>query len=550
MSNEFQEMKNIYFENLPEIGLVPNHGRMSDLPSYPLCAKREIFCGPNLENVESKERKYIPTKGRFFNINTILAQLNEKDQKIDVILAPLEASSTCFPSNLSKISCTKIGFIFDTHHLMNPLSTIINYVKREKFTDLFIYAQPAHLHFFYEAGITHTTAFRPHTQDFDIIKKKKNGITYIGSRWKSSHPHRCRMVQFLEKNLPIYNIPFYRYDRLPRAIWKKVLARSRIVVLSSLNGQFTPQINTILSSGALCFVDELSPQTFFGSFFESGKHLVTWSSFNDLLEKLIYYYNHPEEADEIANAGRIQAKKDFTTLKEDYQIIFDFVFNNEIDSRFLAINDKRCISKREEPPQYFNVRVRLYENIQELHRIHESLTLISLTERNFKPTSDLADLPRLSITHAFTSDKLYNEAYSYFQSVGVRDQVRMTRLNKYQKSHLFDIGILETHKETTNWEHLVKKISSLLKMNSLLWILGNLTPKESEFLFKEGFKPYEIRKNPIFLKLRALSRKICFGFWKFGKYPFPYLTIKPPMENVPNLNAYLRGWQSKFPFLY
>ena len=358
------------------------------------------------------------------------------------------------------------------------------------------------------------------------------------------------MVQFLEKKLPKYNIPFQRYNRLPRVLWRKVLEKSKIVVISSLNGQFTPQIHSCLSAGALCFVDELSPQTLLYRFFEPGKHLIIWRNFEDLLEKIIYYFNHPKEAEAIAKAGQLQAKKNFATSKNFGIVISEFVFENKIDSRFLAINDKRCNAKRNESPEYFNARVRLYENIQELHRIHESLKLISLTKINLKPSTDLADLPRLKITHAFTSVKARDEADLFFQSVGVNHQIQTALLNEIQKSHSYEIGILEAQKNQAAWKFLVGNISLLLKKSALLWVLGKLTSSEKEILYREGFKPYNINNNPIVLQIKEISKKICFGFWKNEKYPFPYLTIKPPMETLPNLNVFLRGWQAYFPFLY
>ncbi|MFW9973514.1 MAG: hypothetical protein ACFFDF_25250 [Candidatus Odinarchaeota archaeon] len=154
--------KKAYFEKLPDIALIPYHIEIKSeksAPMYPLCGKREIFCGPNLHNIESKERKFIRTNGRFFDIDEVLSQLNENDKKIDIVFSILEANRTCFPKNLSKLKCPKIAMISDTHHLMYPISSIIRYLKSENFEYMFIYGQPAHLHFFYEAGITHAAIF-------------------------------------------------------------------------------------------------------------------------------------------------------------------------------------------------------------------------------------------------------------------------------------------------------------------------------------------------------------------------------------------------------
>jgi len=539
-----------YFEKLLNIVLIPVHTDLEKFPSYPYCGKREILCGPEVQNKDTLERKYIRTSGFIFDIDEVLSQLDEKDRNIDLIVSVLQAHTTCFPKSLSKLNYPKIAIVADTHHILHSISSIILYMKCENFEHMLTASQPAHLHFFHEAGIEHSAFYPPIALKFEIVKNKNPGVTYIGRRWSSSHPRRSRMVQFLEKKLPKNNIPFHHYNRLPYSDWLKVLSRSKMIVISSLNGQFTPQIYSCLFAGALCFVDELSPQTFLYQFFEPGKHLITWRSLEDLLEKIIYYYNHPAEAEEIARAGKFQVENNFVTSESRAVTFSDFVFENIIDPRLLAINDARCQQKRVEPPVHFYPRVRLYENIQELHRIHESLTLISITEKNLKPSADLADLPRLRITHAFRSDALKDEANDYFQSIGVNNQIQTLLLNNLEKSHTYNIGILENQKNQAEWKFLVKSVSRLLKKDALLWVLGKLSSSEIEILQREGFKPYVLHKNPIALKIKEISRKICILFWKMGKYPYPYLTLKPAMEMVPNLNVFLRGWQAYFPFLY
>ncbi|MFW9897520.1 MAG: hypothetical protein ACFFD7_17070, partial [Candidatus Thorarchaeota archaeon] len=212
--------------------------------------------------------------------------------------------------------------------------------------------------------------------------------------------------------------------------------------------------------------------------------------------------------------------------------------------------DKRCQSSRSESPEFFDARIRLYENMQELHRIHESLRLISLTEKSLKPTTDLVDLPRLKITHAFTSDNIKLEAENYFQEVGVRKQIKTILLDEKQITHSYDVGILETVEKKNEWKFLVNNIKNLLKRNSLLWVLGRLTSFEREFLKENGFNPYIIPISSVVSKIKNLSKKICYFFWKFGLYPYPYVSLKPTMDIVSNLNVYLQGWQARIPFLY
>ena len=136
------------FEKLINIVLIPVHNDLEIVPSYPLCGKREIFCGPKLHNIDTIERKFIRTNGRFFDIDEVLSQLNENDRKIDLLVSVLQAATTCFPKKLSRLKCPKIAIVADTHHLLYPISSVIHYMKRENFDCMLKASQPAHLHFF------------------------------------------------------------------------------------------------------------------------------------------------------------------------------------------------------------------------------------------------------------------------------------------------------------------------------------------------------------------------------------------------------------------
>ena len=153
----------------------------------------------------------------------------------------------------------------------------------------------------------------------------------------------------------------------------------------------------------------------------------------------------------------------FTTSENEALTISEFIRENKIYPQLLAINDARCQKKRVEYPVYFNARVRLYENVQELHRIHESLSLISMTNTHLNPSVDLADLPRLRMTHVFISDSLKSEADLYFQSVEVNHQIQTTLLNDLQKLNSYNIGILEIQKDQSEWKFLVNPFQAYSK---------------------------------------------------------------------------------------
>ena len=123
-------------------------------------------------------------------------------------------------------------------------------------------------------------------------------------------------------------------------------------------------------------------------------------------------------------------------------------------------------------------------------------------------------------------------------------------LKDIQNYHSFDIGLIDKQHSQAEWRFLTNSLSKWLKRNALLCILGEISLSEKDIIIKAGFKEYINKSNPIFSKIKNISKRICLGFWKLGKYPLPYLTLKPSMKTVPKLNMFLRGWQAYFPYLY
>ncbi len=73
-----------------------------------------------------------------------------------------------------------------------------------------------------------------------------------------------------------------------------------------------PRTFELASCGAFQLVDE---RTYLPDVFEAGKELVTFNSRNDLVEKAMYYLEHPLERETIARAGRERALRDHTYTK-------------------------------------------------------------------------------------------------------------------------------------------------------------------------------------------------------------------------------------------
>ena len=58
-------------------------------------------------------------------------------------------------------------------------------------------------------------------------------------------------------------------------------------------------------------------------FYAVGHEIVCYHDLDDLVDKVNYYLSHPDEAEEIARAGRARALKDHT-LEKRFEKIFEF----------------------------------------------------------------------------------------------------------------------------------------------------------------------------------------------------------------------------------
>jgi spore maturation protein CgeB len=62
--------------------------------------------------------------------------------------------------------------------------------------------------------------------------------------------------------------------------------------------------------------------------FEDGKEIISFNNFNELIEKINYYLDKPEEREKIAKAGQVRAYRDHT-YELRLKLLLDTVFNSK-----------------------------------------------------------------------------------------------------------------------------------------------------------------------------------------------------------------------------
>ena len=72
----------------------------------------------------------------------------------------------------------------------------------------------------------------------------------------------------------------------------------------SLNGDLNMRVFETLGAGGFLLTDRLSPQSGLERLFRDGAHLALYDSPDDLIAKIEYYLDRPDEAAEIARRGQ------------------------------------------------------------------------------------------------------------------------------------------------------------------------------------------------------------------------------------------------------
>ena len=133
----------------------------------------------------------------------------------------------------------------------------------------------------------------------------------------AAHEDRIEAIKILEKNFDIhvYGENWEQHGVNGRGFVfgedvLKALSSAKIVVVFSRTPSgkqiVKPQLFNFLSAGVLVLTEDF-PDIY--SYFEVGKDIVCFSSVDDMVEKVHYYLNHPEEAAIIRKTGREKALK-------------------------------------------------------------------------------------------------------------------------------------------------------------------------------------------------------------------------------------------------
>jgi glycosyltransferase involved in cell wall biosynthesis len=185
----------------------------------------------------------------------------------------------------------------------NQKSAFTNYVGRpdlpENMAIIYMYHKLQKI-----AWLPH--AFEPKAYP-NITTLKKYDIGFVGHMQQDlpnyNNMSRVQALDRLFREFP----NFYYGTRHPQFPSKNLFedaarrfSESKIVFNISIRDDINMRVFETLGAGSFLLTNYLPT---LGELFEDGKHLVTYNSYNDMIEKAKYYLEHDEEREKIAEAG-------------------------------------------------------------------------------------------------------------------------------------------------------------------------------------------------------------------------------------------------------
>jgi glycosyltransferase involved in cell wall biosynthesis len=355
---------------------------------HPLFSKNEIFCGPDATPRLANGRvQALKTTGGSFDVRETLRRL-PGDQQPDFIVVKADATGRNFPRNLAAVSGPKVLLVGDTHHMSQPLQSLIRYAREEPFDYVIFDHTRHHARFFAEAGLRNLHWLPALDYGFEpreLRSAPSRPLTFVGQTGRF-HPYRRWVLQQVQAaQLPLQTL------RGPLAETANIYADSQITLNISLNGDLNLRVFEALAAGGFLLTDELGEDSGLSRLFEAGRHLDTWRTPGELVEKIRHYLAHPDEARQIRRQGQaelLRAHHPDVKLREFYGLIDGGAPNPRYDLRLESWWPRSTVVAPGLPR-----RLAAYEALQEMHRTACRVTVFAADPAE---AASLGRLPRLN----------------------------------------------------------------------------------------------------------------------------------------------------------
>jgi glycosyltransferase involved in cell wall biosynthesis len=354
----------------------------------PLFSDEEVFCGPDATPIEQEGKvRALKTAAGAYDLREILARL-PREQQPEFLVVKADATGRNFPSNLSAVRGPKVLLVGDTHHLHQPIQSLIRYAQEEPF-DLVIFDHTRHhARFFAEAGLRNLHWLPALDYGFEpreLRAAPSRPLTFVGQVGRF-HPFRRWLLQQVQAaGLPLQVL------RGRLAETADLYADSQVTLNVSLNGDLNLRVFEALAAGGFLLTDELGDGSGLRRLFEPGRHLETWRTPGELVEKIRHYLAHPAEARRIRAAGQAELLRRHhpeVKLREFHALLA----GGEPDERYDLRREPWWPRAAAVPFPGLARDLAAYEALQEIHRTSRQVTVFAAAP---EALTRFANLPRL-----------------------------------------------------------------------------------------------------------------------------------------------------------
>jgi hypothetical protein len=315
----------------------------------------------------------------------------------DAIVVWADARGSNFPMNLGAFDCPKVLCVGDTHHMKTPLDAMLSYAIRARYDFILSSHNRQHLHWFTEAGFANV-AWIPGLKVRHVPRpiggSRKGTVAFIGGTG-DFHPRRKRLLAELERQGAPLSTAVALRD--PSA---DVYASSAVSFNASLNGDLNLRVFEILSAGGCLLTDRLSRESGLDLLLKEGRVFLAYDTPEECVDQARMLLKNPEAALDLSRHGHQTFVQTMLPEQRTSELL-NWVFEGRLDSLFRV--DQQ--SPREGGGANLNDRVRVYQELQELHRLEEAPQVLFTADVPAAYLADVLDLSRLRLFIGCVDDR-------------------------------------------------------------------------------------------------------------------------------------------------
>ncbi len=341
----------------------------------PQLADEQVICGPDWPDSRDADGRWVSLHAPVgqYDLSKMAARL-PGDQQPDVVVCLVDASRRSLPRGLGAFKCPRVLLIADTHHLQSPLLGMLGYVTSEPYSRNVILYDRHHAGVFRSAGVKSLYWFPgltfPHSDETVRHARKVSRVERIAFVGQAGglHPRRSRLLAAMQnRGLPLVQKP------LPQARGLAFYGESAVGFNASLNGDLNLRIFEILAAGAALVTDRLATASGLDELLGNGREYVGYGSAEELSEVVAGMLAAPTPRQSLSDAGAAWFDTRFSEAHRRNgfsALAFD---GRPFSGCDLPSSAVRVFFPGDIPRLLKSVAV--YEGLQELHRIQETVSV-------------------------------------------------------------------------------------------------------------------------------------------------------------------------------